>query len=148
MPETEKPSDKTWKMKLGAESSKSSAWLNFDQTTIPKINDATITQIAYLIKRLLFPSFKAFYRPFHYFNICSEAVRQEEAERRRKAAEELAARRARYDELSSAIVLQLQIISQNKGWFGAQAKTRKAAQKQLEILQVQLNNEFPDGKPW
>lgn len=79
----------------------------------------------------------------------------EEAERRRQAAEkadlqrqaELAARRSRFDEISSAITAQMQIVAQNKGWFGAQAKARKAAKEQVDILQQQLEREFPNGRP-
>lgn len=59
----------------------------------------------------------------------------------------LAARRNHYNEISQAISLQMQIIAQNKGWFGAQAKARKAAQEQLSVLQAQLAREFPNGKP-
>ena len=55
--------------------------------------------------------------------------------------------RARYHELSRAIAEQHRIIDQNKGWFGVQAKTRKTAQEQLELLQAQLQKEFPNGKP-
>ena len=81
--------------------------------------------------------------------------KEEEAERKRKAVEEaerqrqaeLVAKRARYDEISNAINLQMQIIAQNKGWFGAQAKARKAAQEHLATLQAQLAKEFPKGKP-
>ena len=81
--------------------------------------------------------------------------KEEEAERKRKAVEEaerqrqaeLVAKRTRYDEISNAINLQMQIIAQNKGWFGAQAKARKAAQEQLTTLQAQLAKEFPNGKP-
>ena len=53
----------------------------------------------------------------------------------------------RYDNISNDIVLQLQIISENKGIFGTKAKVRKAAQAQLEILQKQLKSEFPKGRP-
>lgn len=59
----------------------------------------------------------------------------------------LSARRARYAEIEQAIALQMQIINQNKGWFGAQAQARKAAQEQLDNLQAQLAKEFPGGKP-
>ena len=59
----------------------------------------------------------------------------------------LSARRARYAEIEQAIALQMQIINQNKGWFGAQAQARKAAQEQLANLQAQLAKEFPGGKP-
>ncbi|MBE6582244.1 MAG: hypothetical protein E7648_03150 [Ruminococcaceae bacterium] len=82
-----------------------------------------------------------------------ELIRREEEERRRREAEarekkmqeELAAKRARYKELNDAIALQMQIIRENKGWFGAKANTRKMAQKQLESLQIQLVREFPFG---
>lgn len=79
----------------------------------------------------------------------------EEAERRRKAAEEaerkrqaeLAAKRAHYDELQKNISGQERIIADNRGWFGEQAKARKAAKEQLAILQAQLAREFPNGRP-
>lgn len=86
---------------------------------------------------------------------CERRAAEEEAERRRQAAEkaelqrqaELAARRARFDEISSAITAQMQIVAQNKGWFGSQAKARKAAKEQVDILQQQLAREFPNGRP-
>lgn len=88
----------------------------------------------------------------------AERKRKEEEEYRRRAAEEaevterrrqeqLAAVRVRYEQLTAKIAEQEQIIDQNKGWFGIQAKNRKAAQEQLRILQAQLAQEFPKGKP-
>lgn len=74
-----------------------------------------------------------------------ERRRKEAEERERKRQEELAAKRARYKELNDAIASQMQIIRENKGWFGAKANTRKMAQKQLESLQIQLVREFPFG---
>ena len=79
----------------------------------------------------------------------------EEAERRRKAAEEaerkrqaeLAAKRAHYDELQKNISEQERIIAVNRGWFGEQAKARKAAKEQLAVLQSQLALKFPEGRP-
>ena len=79
----------------------------------------------------------------------------EEAEQRRKAAEEaerkrqveLVEKRSRYDALQKNISEQEQIIAENRGWFGAQAKARKAAKEQLASLQAQLNREFPNGRP-
>lgn len=79
----------------------------------------------------------------------------EEAERRRKIAEEeeryrlavLAEKRNRYDQLIKQVADQNRIISENRGWFGAQAKARKAAQSQLATLQAQLSREFPNGRP-
>jgi hypothetical protein len=80
---------------------------------------------------------------------------QEEAERRRKAAEEaeryrlavLAEKRKRYDQIMKQIADQNQIVSTNRGWFGVQAKNRKAALQQIEMLQSQLAHEFPNGRP-
>ena len=69
----------------------------------------------------------------------------EEIESRRK--EELTTKRNRYDQLMRQIADQNQIISECKGWFGAQAKARKTAKKQIVILQDQLLNEFPHGRP-
>lgn len=77
----------------------------------------------------------------------AERKRQEDAEFERKRQEALAAQRARHDELSHEISLQMQLISQNKGWFGKQAQIRKEAQNRLEVLQKQLAREFPNGKP-
>lgn len=83
-------------------------------------------------------------------------AQKEEAERRHREEErrleklhqqQLAAQRRRYAEIMEAISCQMQIISQNKGWFGTQAQLRKAAQEQLKCLQEQLTKEFPDGKP-
>ena len=79
--------------------------------------------------------------------VIAERKRQEDAEFERKHQEALAAQRARHDELSHEISLQMQLISQNKGWFGKQAQIRKEAQKRLEVLQKQLVREFPNGKP-
>lgn len=80
---------------------------------------------------------------------------QEEAERRRKAAEEaeryrlavLAEKRKRYDQITKQIADQNQIVSANRGWFGVQAKNRKAALQQIEMLQSLLAREFPNGRP-
>lgn len=69
----------------------------------------------------------------------------EELERKRQA--ELAEKRARYDAIMAAIALQNRIIAENKGWFGAQAKARQAAQQQMLALQEQLTREFPTGRP-
>ena len=79
----------------------------------------------------------------------------EEAERKRKDAEvaekkrqdELVAKRIRYDEIFREISVQMQLIAQNKGWFGKQAQIRKEAQNRLGVLQAQLTQEFPNGKP-
>ncbi len=90
-----------------------------------------------------------------------EAIRREEELRRQKEAIEKALReaeqlrqqmlqeekQARYDTLVSASREQEQIISNNRGWFGTQAKRRKAAIKQLEEIQKQLAFEFPAGRP-
>ena len=72
--------------------------------------------------------------------------KEEEAERKRKE-EELAARRALYSTLAEQIGEQTLIISKNKGWFGTQARLRKAAKQRLAELEAQLAREFPNGKP-
>ena len=59
----------------------------------------------------------------------------------------LAEKRNRYDQLIKQVADQNRIISENRGWFGAQAKARKAAQSQLATLQAQLSREFPNGRP-
>ena len=41
----------------------------------------------------------------------------------------------------------MQIIKENKGWFGAAAKARKAAQVRLEALQARMAKDFPAGRP-
>ena len=79
----------------------------------------------------------------------------EEAERQRKAAEAaeqhrlavLEEKRRYYDQLMTQIAEQNQIISENRGWFGVQAKNRKAAKLKLEALQIQLAHAFPNGRP-
>ena len=79
----------------------------------------------------------------------------EDAERRRKAAEAaeqhrqavLAEHRKYYDQIMKQIAEQNQIITENRRWFGAQAKARKAARQQLAALQSQLLLEFPNGRP-
>ena len=73
--------------------------------------------------------------------------REEEMRAEQERQRILSARRVRYAEIEQAIALQMQIINQNKGWFGAQAQARKAAQEQLAHLQGQLAKEFPQGKP-
>lgn len=73
--------------------------------------------------------------------------REEEMKAEQERQRILAAQRARYTEIEQAISLQLKIIGQNKGWFGEQARARKAAQEQLAHLQGQLAKEFPQGKP-
>ena len=84
----------------------------------------------------------------------AEAKARAEAEARAKAAEEekiqkelLAAAQAKYEELAEEIKQQRKIIDQNRGWFGAPAKARKAAQEELRRLESQIKSEFPDGKP-
>ena len=78
--------------------------------------------------------------------LAEEKTRKEAAEVERKRLEELAAKRTRYDEISKRISEQERIIAENRGWFGAQAKARKAAQQQLSELQAQLAREFPNGR--
>jgi hypothetical protein len=77
----------------------------------------------------------------------AEEGRRREAEAEQKRQAELAVKRAHYDELQKNISEQEQIISENRGWFGAQAKARKTAKEQLASLQAQLNREFPNGRP-
>ena len=84
----------------------------------------------------------------------AEARAKAEAEAQARAAEEkkrqeerLVAARARYDELSKKIRQQEEIIAQNTGWFGAEAKARKAAQNELRSIESQRRSEFPGGRP-
>lgn len=85
-------------------------------------------------------------------------IRRREEERKRREAElaaaaerkrqiELAQKRKSYDELEAAIARQEKIIAENKGWFGAQAKARKAAQEELNLLKAKMIRQFPLGKP-
>lgn len=86
-----------------------------------------------------------------------ERVRREaeEARRQRQAVEDarqqrqarLEALRNRYDQLVQQIQEQEQIILNNKGWFGAKARARKAAQARLASLQETIAREYPFGKP-
>ena len=90
-----------------------------------------------------------------------EAIRREEELRQQQEAIEKALqeaeqlrqqmlqeeKQAHYDVLVSACREQKQIILNNRGWFGAQAKRRKAAIKQLEEIRRQLAFEFPAGRP-
>ncbi len=59
----------------------------------------------------------------------------------------LKASQERYDQLSQNIIQQKKIIEKNSGWFGMEAKTRKAAQAELSLLEKLLLEEFPNGKP-
>ena len=72
----------------------------------------------------------------------AERIRKEEEQRQKLEAE-----KARYRELLAQIAEQKQIINENKAWFGARAKARKAAKHQLAVLSEQLNREFPNGEP-
>lgn len=56
-------------------------------------------------------------------------------------------RHQRYQEIADAIAETMDVIEKNKGWFGNQAKIRKAAQARLLQLQEQMAREFPTGKP-
>lgn len=84
-----------------------------------------------------------------------QCCRESEEEHRRKSAEEeeakrqhmLAEKRVHYNEIRQGISKQERIIAENGGWFGEQAKARKAAQQQLAILQDRLAREFPNGRP-
>ena len=73
---------------------------------------------------------------------CKKAA---EAEQYRLAV--LAEKRNQFDQLIKQIADRNRIISENRGWFGAQAKARKAAKAQLATLQEQLSREFPNGRP-
>lgn len=82
----------------------------------------------------------------------AERKRQEEAaiaEKKRKEAAIIALRQRhqRYQEIADAIAETMDVIEKNKGWFGNQAKIRKAAQARLLQLQEQMAREFPTGKP-
>ena len=84
-----------------------------------------------------------------------EAQRREREEQRRREAEEekrrkeeqLAVRRARYDQLMAMIAEQSRIIRENTGWFGEQAKIRRATKEQKHRLEALLAEEFPNGRP-
>ena len=84
----------------------------------------------------------------------AEAIAKAKAKARAKAAEEkkrqeerLSADRARYDKLSERMKQQETIIAQNTAWFGAEAKVRKAARRELRSIESLRKNEFPNGRP-
>ena len=76
-----------------------------------------------------------------------EERQQREAEERRKQQEALLEKQGQYDRLMQQIENEKRIIAENKGWFGAKAKARKAATANLEALTAQLTREFPSGRP-
>ena len=76
-----------------------------------------------------------------------EERQQREAEERRKQQEALLEKQGQYDRLMQQIENEKRIIAENKGWFGAKAKARKAATANLEALTAQLTREFPNGRP-
>ena len=75
------------------------------------------------------------------------AARTKAEEEKRRQEERLAAARDRYDELSTEIRKQKEIIEQNSSWFGAAAKIRKTAQEVLRSVENQRLKEFPNGRP-
>ena len=76
-----------------------------------------------------------------------EQRRREVEEEKRRQEEQLAVRRARYDQLMAMIAEQSRIIRENTGWFGEQAKIRRAAKEQKHRLEALLAEEFPNGRP-
>ena len=78
----------------------------------------------------------------------AEAERQrKEEENRRRQQEALLEKQRQYDRLMQRIENEKRIIAENKGWFGAKAKARKAATANLGALTAQLTREFPNGRP-
>lgn len=73
-----------------------------------------------------------------------EPACQDDLARRRKETEVL---KSRYHDLLQERQEQEQIVAQNRGWFGAQAKRRKAAKIRIQEINAQLAREFPQGAP-
>lgn len=80
------------------------------------------------------------------------ARHRKEEEERKQCEEELARRqretaelRSRYYNLLQERQEQEQIVAQNRGWFGIQAKKRKAAQMRIREIDAQLALAFPKG---
>ena len=80
-------------------------------------------------------------------SIQAEEARKKAEEEKRRQEEQLAVSRARYDQLMAMIAEQSRIIRENTGWFGEQAKIRRAAKEQEHRLEALLAEEFPNGRP-